>query len=83
MHSYPAYFTETRTAAPFIASHQTPPRQLVLDADASDVPLHGHQELKQFHGHYNHYCYLPLYVLLASNHPLQHVYRHAANALST
>lgn len=46
----------------FIASHQEPPKQLVLDVDASDVPLHGDQELKQFHGYYNHYCYLPLYV---------------------
>ena len=30
--------------------------------DASDVPLHGEQELTQFHGYYDHYCYLPLYV---------------------
>ena len=40
----------------FIASHPKPPKQLVLDVDASDVPLHGNQELKQFHGYYNHYC---------------------------
>jgi hypothetical protein len=46
----------------FIASHRSAPAELVLDVDASDVPLHGEQELNQFHGYYDHYCYLPLYV---------------------
>ena len=46
----------------FIASHSTAPAELVLDIDASDVPLHGAQELKQFHAYYDQYCYLPLYV---------------------
>lgn len=46
----------------FIAQHRTPPHELILDVDASDVPLHGDQELTQFHGYYDHYCYLPLYV---------------------
>ncbi len=46
----------------FIASFATAPKELVLDVDASDVPLHGEQELKQFHGYYDHHCYLPLYV---------------------
>jgi hypothetical protein len=46
----------------FIASHEEPPEELVLDIDASDVPLHGEQELSQFHAYYDHHCYLPLYV---------------------
>lgn len=46
----------------FIAQHRRAPRELILDVDASDVPLHGDQELTQFHGYYDHYCYLPLYV---------------------
>ncbi len=46
----------------FIASHPTAPAELVLDIDASGVPLHGDQEGSQFHGYYDHYCYLPLYV---------------------
>jgi len=46
----------------FIASHQTAPAELVLDIDASDVPLHGRQELAEFHAYYDHHCYLPLYV---------------------
>lgn len=46
----------------FIASHRKAPAELVLDVDASDVPLHGEQEQSQFHGYYDHYCYLPLYV---------------------
>lgn len=46
----------------FIASHERAPTGLVLDVDASDVPLHGRQELRQFHGYYDQHCYLPLYV---------------------
>jgi hypothetical protein len=46
----------------FIASHSAAPEELVLDIDASDVPLHGNQELSQFHAYYDHHCYLPLYV---------------------
>ncbi len=46
----------------FIAAQGRAPRELILDVDASDVPLHGEQERGQFHGYYDHYCYLPLYV---------------------
>ena len=46
----------------FVASHSKAPEELVLDIDASDIPLHGDQERSQFHGYYDHYCYLPLYV---------------------
>ena len=46
----------------FIASHPIAPEELVLDIDASDVPLHGRQELAEFHAYYDHHCYLPLYV---------------------
>jgi hypothetical protein len=48
--------------AQFIANHKQAPSGLVLDIDASDIPLHGNQELRQFHGYYDHHCYLPLYV---------------------
>jgi Transposase DDE domain group 1 len=34
----------------------------VLDLDVTDIPLHGQQEGRFFHGYYNHYCYLPLYI---------------------
>lgn len=48
----------------FIASRRTgrAPRELVLDVDATHVPLHGEQERGFFHGYYDNYCYLPLYV---------------------
>ena len=46
----------------FIASFQAPPAELVLDFDATDDPLHGKQEGRFFHGYYDCYCYLPLYV---------------------
>ena len=38
------------------------PRQIILDLDATDDPLHGHQEGRFFHGYYDCYCYLPLYI---------------------
>ena len=53
----------------FIAAHRQAPAELVLDIDASDVPLHGDQELSQFHGYYDHYCYLPLYVFAGTAMP--------------
>lgn len=46
----------------FVSSHAKAPEQIVLDIDASDVPLHGNQELGEFHAYYDHHCYLPLYV---------------------
>jgi Transposase DDE domain group 1 len=41
----------------------------VLDLDSTDIPLHGHQERRFFHGYYNSYCYLPLYIF-AGDHLL-------------
>src|SRR5699024_5799209 len=38
------------------------PDQIILDLDATDTPLHGDQQGKFFHGYYDHYCYLPLYI---------------------
>jgi hypothetical protein len=46
----------------FIASHSRPPEEIVLDFDATDDAVHGHQEGRFFHGYYDHYCFLPLYV---------------------
>jgi Transposase DDE domain group 1 len=46
----------------FIASFKEPPECLVLDFDATDDPVHGHQEGRFFHGYYDGYCFLPLYV---------------------
>jgi len=46
----------------FLEAHARAPRQIVLDLDATDDPLHGEQEGRFFHGYYDCYCYLPLYV---------------------
>jgi hypothetical protein len=46
----------------FLEAYKTPPKEIVLDLDATDDPLHGHQEGRFFHGYYDGYCYLPLYV---------------------
>jgi hypothetical protein len=46
----------------FIASFDKPPAELILDFDPTDVPLHGSQERRFFHGYYDHYRFLPLYV---------------------
>jgi hypothetical protein len=45
-----------------IESQVGPPRMMVIDLDATDSPLHGHQEGRFFHGYYDCYCYLPLFV---------------------
>ena len=46
----------------FIESHAEAPEQIVLDLDATDIPLYGHQPERFFHGYYDSYCYLPLYI---------------------
>ena len=46
----------------FLEAHKAPPKEIILDLDATDDPLHGEQEGRFFHGYYGCYCYLPLYV---------------------
>jgi len=46
----------------FVESHAVAPKQIILDVDATDDPLHGNQEGRFFHGYYKAYCYLPLYI---------------------
>src|SRR6516164_8245243 len=46
----------------FLEAQARPPRQIILYLDATDDPLHGHQEGRFFHGYYDCYCYLPLYI---------------------
>jgi hypothetical protein len=46
----------------FIESHPGAPPEIVLDVDTTDLPLHGKQEGRFFHGYYDNYCYLPLYI---------------------
>ena len=41
---------------------RTAPEEIILDVDATDDPVHGHQAGRFFHGYYRHYCYLPLYI---------------------
>jgi hypothetical protein len=53
----------------FLQQHLLPPEQVVLDLDSTDFPLHGHQLGRFFHGYYDCYCYLPLYIF-SGDHPL-------------
>ena len=46
----------------FLVAHRRPPKEIVLDFDATDDPVHGTQEGRFFHGFYGNYCFLPLYV---------------------
>ncbi len=46
----------------FLQAHPQPPERIVLDLDATDDPIHGHQLGRFFHGYYREYCYLPLYI---------------------
>jgi hypothetical protein len=50
----------------FLDSFSSAPKVITLDFDATDDPLHGNQEGKFFHGYYDSYCYLPLYVFSGS-----------------
>jgi Transposase DDE domain group 1 len=52
-----AWFVEA-----FLQLHPQPPEEIVLDLDATDDPIHGHQQGRFFHGYYDCYCYLPLYI---------------------
>src|SRR5205814_950204 len=60
--SYDAAAIEGLFVALFLDAHLAAPPQITLDLDATDDPLHGHQEERFFHGYYDCYCYLPLYV---------------------
>src|SRR3954447_2337126 len=46
----------------FLDAHRKAPKQIILDLDATDDPVHGNQEGRFFHGYYDCYCYLPLYI---------------------
>jgi hypothetical protein len=46
----------------FLEAHDRAPREIVLDLDNTDIPLHGEQEGRFYHGYYEEYCYLPLYM---------------------
>lgn len=61
----------------FIASHQQPPGELILDFDATNDPVHGDQVNRFFHGYYDQYCFLPLYVFCG--HHLLAAYLRPAN----
>ena len=53
----------------FIESFKKPPKELILDFDCTDDPVHGHQVGRFFHGYYDCHCFLPLYVF-CGNHLL-------------
>jgi Transposase DDE domain group 1 len=53
----------------FLEAHSAEPEQIVLDIDTTDFAIHGEQEGRFYHGYYDHYCYLPLYVF-AGEHVL-------------
>jgi hypothetical protein len=56
-HSVDAFFINV-----FLQSYDKPPSVIVLDLDATDDPIHGHQLGRFFHGYYKNYCFLPLYI---------------------
>ena len=51
---------EALSVEPFLDTHEKPPARITLDLDATDDPIHGHQEGRFFHGYHDGYCYLPL-----------------------
>jgi hypothetical protein len=63
----------------FLEAHGRAPREIVLDLDNTDIPLHGEQEGRFFHGYYDEFCYLPLYVF-CGRHP--HASPHSGSTIS-
>jgi hypothetical protein len=53
----------------FVQQYVVPPARIILDVDATDMAVHGHQLGRFFHGYYDEYCYLPLYIF-CGDHPL-------------
>src|SRR5215204_5308948 len=64
----------------FLEAHANPPKQIVLDLDATDDPVHGHQEGRFFHGYYDGYCFLPLYVFCGDHLLVAYLRRADADA---
>jgi hypothetical protein len=60
--SYSAPAIDALLTELYIESQRRMPEQIVLDLDATDIPLYGHQPERFFHGYYDCYCYLPLYI---------------------
>src|SRR5947208_6493472 len=60
--SYDAAAVEALFVDLFVEAHAAAPDRIILDLDATDDPIHGDQEGRFFHGYYDSYCYLPLYV---------------------
>src|SRR5438105_13797717 len=61
--SYDTALIEAVFVDVFLDAHHVPPPQITRRLDATYDPLHGHQDGRFFHGYYDHYCNLPLYVL--------------------
>lgn len=61
-HAIEDFFVEA-----FLKIRGKAPKRIVLDLDATDDPLHGHQAGRFFHGYYKSYCYLPLYIFCGSH----------------
>jgi hypothetical protein len=72
-----AFFVEA-----FLQQYAVPPSRVILDLDTTDFALHGHQLGRSFHGYYDAYCYLPLYVF-CGDHPLLALLRPANVDTST
>jgi hypothetical protein len=60
--SYEAAAVEALLVDLFLEAHPAAPDRIILDLDATDDPIHGDQEGRFFHGYYDSYCYLPLYI---------------------
>jgi hypothetical protein len=60
----------------FIKTTRKVPKEIIVDLDATDDPLHGHQEGRFFHGYYDCYCYLPLYMFCGDKRVIQQIRAH-------
>ncbi len=76
----------------FVESYQTAPDEIILDVDTTDLPLHGKQEGRFFHGYYDNSCYLPLYIFcgeqilcaaVAGSQPRRFVWQPCGNSVES
>ena len=67
----------------FIGSFKRAPKKLILDFDATDDAVHGEQDGRFFHGYYNHYCFLPLYVFCGHQLLVSYLRLYAVSAHGT
>ena len=57
-----ALFSPSCGYAVVLETHATPPEEIVIALDATDDPVRGEREGREYHGYNRRYLLLPLYI---------------------